>query len=166
MVLFLSESSGERVSSNQNESLKSIYESKLDQLFMQHDFHSYFAAITEAINSYLKCIRQYPSLHNQLSSAHVTSINDLISYILFQMSLVNHVSMSSSKTGQNRSSSSSSSSSSNWHVLSQSFLCVFNLLVDHLLLEHLCKRANYSTLVSQLVDNFYQLIVRNFFRYI
>jgi hypothetical protein len=136
---------------------KSVYESKLAELISQYDFHSYFMAITEAVNTYLKCIHQYPSLHNQLSTIANNSecIDNLISYILFQISLVNYV---SSSVSQN------SSLIVNWHTLTQSFMCVFNLLVDQQLLERLCQRSNYSTLVSHLVDNFYQLIVTNFFR--
>lgn len=141
-------------------SVDSMYESKLEQTLSQFDFHSYFTPLTEAINSYLKCIRQYPSLHNQLSNADPSSINDLISYILFQISLVNYV--SSTRIGATK--TTNKSSLVNWQILSQSFLCVFNLLVDHLLLEHLCQRANYAALVSHLVDNFYHLIVRCFFR--
>lgn len=144
---------------SQSDPLKSINESKLEHLITQYDFNSYFMAITEAIHMYLKCIHQYPSLHNQLTANTVHNserIDHLISFILFQISLVNYV---SSSTNQ-----SSSLSIVNWQTLIQSFMCVFNLLVDQQLLERLCQRSNYSTLVSHLVDDFYQLIVRNFFK--
>lgn len=48
--------------------------------------------------------------------------------------------------------------------LTQSLLCIFNLLVDQQLLEKLCQRSNYSTLISNLINNLYQLIVHYFFR--
>lgn len=52
-----------------------------------------------------------------------------------------------------------------WQTLCESFLCVFNLLVDHQLVERLCQRTNYSNLVSHLVDDVFKLISRHFFRY-
>lgn len=163
-----------------------VYESKLDELLEQFDFYAYFCSLTEAINSYLKCIRQYPSLHNQLEmncENPEERINNLITYILFQCSLVRHVSTRTSAAATRRLSSAaasrsmnqSSSSSSNqsncnwwfvsWQTLCESLLSVFNLLVDHQLLERLCQRPNYSNLVSHLVDDVYKLIARHFFRY-
>ena len=50
------------------------------------------------------------------------------------------------------------------NALHQSLLCVFNLLVDQHLLDALCHQANYSTLVSHLINAFYQLIWVYFFQ--
>jgi len=44
-----------------------IYEAKLAELSDKYDFYSFISPITEAINAYLKCLRQYPSLLNQLT---------------------------------------------------------------------------------------------------
>lgn len=54
------------ISSNGN-SQTLIYESKLEELSQKYDFYSFIAPITEAINAYLKCLHQYPSLLSQLT---------------------------------------------------------------------------------------------------
>ena len=43
-----------------------IYETKLGEFARHHDFYTYLSPVTEAINAYLKCIRQYPCLQHQL----------------------------------------------------------------------------------------------------
>lgn len=48
--------------------------------------------------------------------------------------------------------------------LKESFLCFFNLLIDQKLLQAFCQRPNYSTLVSRVIKDFYQLIMFYFFQ--
>ena len=51
---------------SQTKAANLIYECKLNELNQKYDFYMYISPITEAINAYLKCIHQYPSLSNQL----------------------------------------------------------------------------------------------------
>ena len=60
------------ISSNGN-SQTLIYESKLEELSQIYDFNLYIAPITEAINAYLKCLHQYPSLLSQLTGKYYLS---------------------------------------------------------------------------------------------
>lgn len=150
----------------------SIYESKLNEIYQKYDFYTYLAPITESINAYLRCIYQYPCLQHQLGqlakssdqaesnifsasstsqSGNTEKINNLITFITFQFSYINHLS-----TNKN-------------HVLTinslnQSLMCIFNLLVDPKLLSPLCQRANYSTLISYLIKDIYDLIMHYFFK--
>ena len=136
----------------------SIYDSKLDELDRQYDFYSFINPLTEAINAYLKCIRQYPSLQHQLrlnedsatssntkSTPNSQKINDLITYIIFQLGFVNFISNKLHRLLTTQS-------------INQSFMCLFNLLVDNTLLNSLCARPNYSTLVSSFIKDFYNLV--------
>ncbi len=61
-VISLSKLGGESSSS-----AELIYETKLTELGDKYDFYSFISPVTEAINAYLKCLRQYPSLLNQLT---------------------------------------------------------------------------------------------------
>lgn len=133
-----------------SESLLNIYEAKLSELNAQFDFYSYFSPITESVNAYLKCIRQYPSLQNQLFN-QLDNVNNLITYILFQIGYVNYISINKYNL-------------LSIHSLNQSFLAVFNLLVDQQLLDELVQRPNYSTLISHLIKDFYQLIIYYFYK--
>jgi hypothetical protein len=109
--------------------------------------------LTESINSYLKCIRQYPCLLNQLKFDNssdtngIEKINDLNTFILFQLTYINRL----------------TSNFITIKSLNESFLCIFNLLTDHLLLQNLTQRTNYSILVSYLIKDFYQILVGYFF---
>lgn len=51
------------------------------------------------------------------------------------------------------------------HSLNESFLCFFNLLIDQKLLLSFCQRTNYSTLVSSVIKDFYELIIFYFFEH-
>ena len=44
-----------------------IHESKLSELSEKYDFYSFVSPLTEAINAYMRCLRQYPSLLGQLT---------------------------------------------------------------------------------------------------
>lgn len=44
-----------------------IYESKLFELSNKYDFYLFISPITEAINAYMRCLRQYPSMLSQLT---------------------------------------------------------------------------------------------------
>lgn len=117
------------ISSNGN-SQTLIYESKLEELSQIYDFNLYIAPITEAINAYLKCLHQYPSLLSQLTGTDIDSntnttnakkINDIITYIIFQMGFYNYLSIHKRRI-------------LTLHSLNESFLCFFNLLIDQKLL--------------------------------
>ena len=130
----------------------SIYESKLCDLIEEYDFYKFVSPLTESINSYLKCIRQYPCLQTQLNldeAQNLEKINDLISYILFQITYITKLQPNNLITVKS---------------LTESFLCIFNLLTDHSLLFTLTQRSNYSTLVSNLIKDFYQLLVNYFYQ--
>ena len=44
----------------------SMYEANIAEFAAQNDFYSYISPLTEAINAFLKCTRQYPCLQHQL----------------------------------------------------------------------------------------------------
>jgi hypothetical protein len=137
---------------NGNNNDHNDYESKLEHFALRHDFYSYLSPITDAINAYLKCIRQYPCLQNQLKlKTNDVKLKNLITFILFQIDFINYL-------VQKRTQFVSLNS------LNQSFLGSFNLLIDQNLLDSLCHQANYSTLVSHLIKDFYQLILFYFFQ--
>lgn len=146
-------SSSSSVSFSTLGSSSSYYESKLDELEQKFDVYSYIAPINESINAYLKCIRQYPCLQNQLSSAANSNdkINDLITYIVFQIEFINYLSTKKQITLTQ-------------HTILQSFLCVFNLLSDQLLHNTLTQHSTYSTLVSHIIKNIYSLIKFYYFK--
>ena len=78
-------------------------------------------------------------------------INDLITYIVFQLGFVNYVSTKKRRV-------------LTLHALNQSSLCLFNMLIDQKLLAAFCQRSNYSTLVASVVKDFYQLLEFYFFK--
>jgi hypothetical protein len=138
-----------------NKEYISIYQSKLREFANQTDFYSYLSPITEAINAYLKSIRQYPCLVHQLrlndqTNSSLNKLNNLITYIIFQLDFISYLALNRNQF-------------ITMNALNHSFLCIFNLLVDQNLLESLCQHPNYSTLISYLVKDFYQLLMAYFF---
>ncbi len=126
-----------------NKEYLSIYQSKLREFASQTDFYSYLSPITEAINAYLKSIRQYPCLVHQLrlndqTNSSLNKLNNLITYIIFQLDFISYLALNRNQF-------------ITMNALNHSFLCIFNLLVDQNLLESLCQHPNYSTLISCLV---------------
>jgi hypothetical protein len=133
-----------------------IYQSKLGDFALRTDFYSYLSPITEAINAYLKSIRQYPCLVHQLkindqANSSKNKLNNLITYIIFQINFISYL-------------SSKKNHFVTMNALNHSFLCLFNLLADQNLLESLCQHVNYSTLISYLLNDFYLLLMAYFFQ--
>lgn len=84
------------------------------------------------------------------STTNAEKINDLITYIIFQLGFVNFISSRQQRI-------------LTIHSINESFLCFFNLLLDDKLLSVLCQRPNYSTLVSAVIKDFYELFMFYFF---
>jgi hypothetical protein len=184
----------------------SSYESKLRETCSRVDFYSNVLPLVEAINAFLKCIRQYPSLQHQLSTSSKQTeqndqlvsdrMNDLIHFITFQLSLVNHI--SNYATSMNISAFTNANSSTavdavatataaattvatnsinastntaacsmnarqlGMNTLAECLLCVYNMLVDSKLLNKLCTKSNYSTLIARIVADLYAIYVAYF----
>jgi hypothetical protein len=123
----------------------SVYELRLNEINDQYDFDTFISPITEAINAYLKCVRQYPSLLNQLDK-----IENLISFMLFQFNFVSYFSLKKDRI-------------LTLHNLNESLLCLFNLLIDTKLLNAFCQQTAYSSLVSCIINDIYNILMIYFY---
>jgi len=74
----------------------------------------------------------------------------LITFILFQLNFVTYISQKKDRI-------------LTLHCLNESLLCLFNLLIDSKLLDAFCQRANYSTLVSCIINDYYNLLMVYFY---
>jgi hypothetical protein len=126
-----------------------MYEKKLDKTIL--DFDLQINPIAEAINVYLKCIHDYPILYVHNSEENQSS---LVVFAIFQLEYVNFL---NKKTRGHK----AKITFSNLH---QTLSCIFNLLIDQEIQASLCSRTDYSTLVSTLIKNFYELVQKCFLK--
>ena len=120
---------------------ENLYETRLGKLLDHElDFYELIAPLTESVNAYLKSINQYPCLR-----ATTTNANNLIKFVLFQLESVCFLTIKRSHL-------------LTLHSLNQSLLSLLNLLSDPDLLLVLCERPDYSTLVTRLIANVYQIV--------
>jgi hypothetical protein len=128
---------------------KSLYNQKMDAFIEEYNFYSFILPLIESINGYLKCVNQYPSLK---TFKKLENKKSLVSFILFQLCYIRHVTIKHETLLTVQS-------------IYESFLCVFNLLIDSSLCDAvLCKQSDYSLNVSNVIKHLYSLIKHYFFQ--
>lgn len=124
------------------------YNEKFSQLVSEIDFNLFFLPLTESVNSYLKSIKQYPYLDNKLNEI---DRNNVLKFSLFQIEYINFITSNHNQI-------------LSFKCLNESFLCIFNILSESEFIKILSNSQIYSTFVSYLIKDLYQLIIQYFMK--